>query len=88
MGQAEEELYRSVCEFFRGELDTIRREFEEGDLIDYRERVILSRRLDEALSRLAPYGRSDSRARELVREAEQLRKRLLSVRDIIVPKPG
>lgn len=87
MGQENEELYRSVCEYFRREMDSIRNDFEEGELVDYRDRVILSRKLDDALSRIAPYCRSDTRARELVREAEELRKRLLSVRDIIVTKP-
>lgn len=88
MGSENEELYRSVCRYFQSEIETIRREFEEGDLVDYRDRVILSRRLDEAIARISPYARKDTMARQLTREAEALRKRLLSVKDIIVARPS
>lgn len=88
MESESDELCRSACSHLRSEIETIRREFEEGELVDYRERVILSRKLDAAMSRAAPYARKDGTARELTREAEELRKRLLSVKDIILIRPS
>jgi hypothetical protein len=57
------------------------------EFLDYKERVLVSRKIDDALSRLSPYVRSEWRARQVVKKGEALRDRLLSVRDIIANAP-
>jgi hypothetical protein len=76
-----------VISYFDEEFETIRDQLESGQLLDYKERVIVSRKIDEALSRLSPYVRSEWRARQVVKSGETLRERLLSVRDIISNPP-
>lgn len=82
-----EKLYDTVFTYFEGEFHVMREKFESGLLDDYKERVIASQKINEALALLAPYVRSESRARQLVKTGEQLKKELLSVRDIICNKP-
>ncbi|WP_041970385.1 hypothetical protein [Geobacter sp. OR-1] len=76
-----------VINYFDEEFEAIRSQLESGTLLDYKERVIVSRKIDEALSRLSPYVRSEWRARQVVKNGENLRERLLSVRDIISNPP-
>ncbi len=76
-----------VISYFEEEFDSIRGQLEMGKLLDYKERVLVSRKIDEALTRLSPYVRSEWRARQVVKGAELLRERLLSVRDIIANHP-
>jgi hypothetical protein len=76
-----------VISYFDDEFESISTRLKNGELLDYKERVIVSRKIDEALSRLSPYVRSEWRARQVVKKGEALRDRLLSVRDIIVNSP-
>jgi hypothetical protein len=76
-----------VISYFEEEFNGIRGQLEEGRLLDYRERVLVSRKIDEALARLSPYVRSEWRARQVVKAGQDLRARLLSVRDIITNPP-
>ena len=87
MATENDKLYDTVFSYFEDEFDAMRQRFESGLLDDYKERVITSQKINEALSLLAPYVRSEWRARQLVRSGEQLKKELLSVRDIICNKP-
>jgi hypothetical protein len=87
MATESEKLYETVFSYFEDEFDAMRQKFESGQLDDYKERVITSQKINEALSLLAPYVRSEWRARQLVRSGELLKKELLSVRDIICNKP-
>jgi hypothetical protein len=85
--QDEENMAERVISYFDGEFESIRGQLETGKLLDYKQRVLVSRKIDDALSRLSPYVRSEWRARQVVKNGEQLRKRLLSVRDIIMNPP-
>lgn len=76
-----------VIDYFDAEFETIRNQLESGSFLDYKERVLVSRKIDEALARLSPYVRSEWRARQVVKSGEALRERLLSVRDIIANPP-
>jgi hypothetical protein len=76
-----------VISYFEGEFESIKDQLEKGKLLDYKERVLVSRKIDEALTRLSPYVRSEWRARQVVKGGELLRERLLSVRDIIANPP-
>lgn len=87
MASESEKLYETVFSYFEAEFATMREQLAEGNLDDYRERVVTSQKINEALSLLAPYVRSEWRARQLVREGEELKKQLLSVKDIICNKP-
>lgn len=87
MATESEKLYETVFCYFEDEFAAMRQKFESGLLDDYKERVITSQKINEALSLLAPYVRSEWRARQLVRSGELLKKELLSVRDIICNKP-
>jgi hypothetical protein len=87
MATESEELYEKVFSYFEREFESMRQRFEYGQLDDYKERVITSQKINEALALLAPYVRSEWRARQLVRDGEQLKKELLSVKDIICNKP-
>lgn len=87
MATESEKLYETVFSYFEDEFTAMRQKFESGQLDDYKERVITSQKINEALSLLAPYVRSECRARQLIRSGELLKKELLSVRDIICNKP-
>jgi hypothetical protein len=76
-----------VISYFEDEFNAILGQLEGGILLDYKERVLVSRKVDEALTHLSPYVRSEWRARQVVKIGETLRKRLLSVRDIITNPP-
>ena len=76
-----------VIDYFDEEFEAITAQLLSGSFLDYRERVLVSRKIDEALARLSPYVRSEWRARQVVKKGEELRERLLSVRDIIANTP-
>ncbi|MCM0080979.1 hypothetical protein L4X63_05190 [Geomonas sp. Red32] len=79
----DEIIHSDVLNYFNAEFDALDERLRTGKL-DYKERVLVSRKIDEAVHLLAPYVRSDPRARHLVRSAEALKKELLSVREMIV----
>lgn len=79
----DEIIHSDVLNYFNAEFDALEERLKTGEL-DYRERVLVSRKIDEALHLLSPYVRSDPRARQLVRSAESLKKELLSAREIVV----
>ncbi|QXE89865.1 hypothetical protein [Geomonas subterranea] len=79
----EDILHSDVINYFSAEFAALEERLKSGRLEDYRERVLVSRKISEAVHLLSPYVRSDPRARHLVRNAEALRKELLSVRSII-----
>jgi len=86
MGEAmkdDEILHSDVLNYFTAEFRVLLERLRTGELDDYRERVLVSQKITEAVHLLSPYVRSDPRARHLVRSAEVLKKELLSVRDII-----
>ena len=80
----DETIHTDVLNYFACEFGLIEDRLRSGQLDDYRERVLVSRKIGEAVSLLSPYVRSDPRARYLVRSAEALKKELLSVREMIV----
>lgn len=80
----EDALHSDVINYFTSEFVALEERLKSGRLDDYRERVLVSRKIGEAVHLLCPYVRSDPRARHLVRKAEALKKELLSVRSIIV----
>jgi len=80
----EDILHSDVLSYFTEEFATLEKRLKTGELDDYRERVLVSRKIGEAVNLLSPYVRSDPRARQLVRTAEALKKQLLSVRDMMV----
>jgi hypothetical protein len=80
----DEIIHSDVLNYFNAEFDALETQLKTGQLHDYRERVLVSRKIAEAVHLLAPYVRSDPRARRLVRTAEALKKELLSVREILV----
>ena len=77
-------IHSDVLSYFTAEFDALQERLRTGKLDDYRERVLVSRKIAEAVHLLSPYVRSDPRARHLVRNAEALKKELLSVREMIV----
>jgi len=77
-------IHSDVLNYFTSEFRTLEERLKAGGLDDYRERVLMSQKIGEAVHLLSPYVRSDPRARRLVRNAEALKKQLLSVREIIV----
>ncbi|WP_224984165.1 hypothetical protein [Geomonas agri] len=79
----EDVLHSDVINYFTTEFAALEERLKSGRLEDYRERVLVSRKISEAVHLLSPYVRSDPRARHLVKNAEALRKELLSVRSII-----
>lgn len=80
----DEIIHSDVLNYFNAEFDALEERLKAGGLDDYRERVLVSRKIDEAVHLLAPYVRSDPRARRLVKSAEALKKDLLSVREMIM----
>jgi hypothetical protein len=81
--EADINLYERVIDYFEGEFEVVKKQLELGLLDDYKERVLTSQKITYALSLLAPYVRSEWRARQLVKVGETLKHDLLSVRDII-----
>lgn len=79
----EDILHSDVINYFTGEFAALEERLKAGRLDDYRERVLVSRKIAEAVHLLSPYVRSDPRARHLVKSAETLKKDLLSVKAII-----
>ena len=79
----EDVLHSDVINYFTTEFAALEERLKSGRLEDYRERVLVSRKIAEAVHLLSPYVRSDPRARHLVRSGEALKKELLSVRSII-----
>jgi hypothetical protein len=77
-------IHSDVLNYFAAEFDALEERLKTGDLADYRERVLVSRKITEAVHLLSPYVRSDPQARHLVKNAEALKKELLSVKDMIV----
>lgn len=77
-------IYSDVLNYFTAEFDALEERLKTGELDDYKERVLVSRKIGEAVHLLSPYVRSDPRARHLVRSAEALKKELLSVRQMMV----
>jgi len=80
-------MSEQVINYFDEEFEAITARLDSGKLLDYKERVLVSRKIDKALSQLSPYVRSEWRARQVVKKGETLRERLLSVRDIIANPP-
>ena len=78
--------FDKVIAFFDREFDRVQRKLQAGFLDSYRERVQLSQQINEALHLLSPYVRSEWRARDLVKKGEELKRDLLSVRDILKKK--
>ena len=77
-------IQSEILNYFNTEFDALEERLKSGNMADYRERVLVSRKIDDAVSLLSPYVRSDPRARHLVRSAEALRKELLSVREMFL----
>ena len=77
-------IHSDVLNYFASEFGALEERLRSGGLEDYRERVLMSQKIGEAVNLLSPYVRSDPRARHLVRNAEALKKDLLSVREMIV----
>lgn len=77
-------IHSDVLNYFTSEFGALEDRLKSGGLEDYRERVLVSQKIGEAVNLLSPYVRSDPRARHLVRNAEALKKDLLSVREMIV----
>lgn len=84
---ADTNIYENVISYFENEFGDVKRKLEEGDLDDFKERVLVSQKITEALHLLSPYVRTEWRARQLVKDGEKLKKELLSVRDMIKQKP-
>jgi len=82
--KGDDAIHSDVIDYFTTEFGALDERLKMGQLEDYRERVLVSRKIGEAVHLLSPYVRSDPRARQLVRSAEALKKELLSVRAMIV----
>jgi hypothetical protein len=80
----DEVIHSDILNYFNAEFDALEERLKNGNMADYRERVLVSRKIGEALQLLSPYVRSDPRTRHLVKSAEALQKELLSVREMIV----
>lgn len=80
----DEIIHSDILNYFNAEFDALEERLKTGNMADYRERVLVSRKIGEALHLLSPYVRSDPRARHLVKSAEALKRELLSVREMIV----
>lgn len=79
-------IYERVISYFEAEFEAVRRTLESGELNDFKERVVMSQKIMDALNLLSPYVRSEWRARQVVKSGEELRNDLLSVREIIKKK--
>jgi hypothetical protein len=80
----DETIHSDVLKYFNEEFDALEERLKAGGLDDYKERVLVSRKIAEAVNLLSPYVRSDPRARHLVKSAEALKKELLSVREMMI----
>lgn len=83
---ADNNLHDNVLGYFEAEFAAARKKLKDGGYTSFKDRVLVSVKITEALSLLSPYVRSDKRARNLVRQGETLREELLSVRDVIKEK--
>ena len=81
--ESETNLYERVIDYFEIEFDNVKMQLELGLLDDYKDRVLTSQKITHALTLLAPYVRSEWRARQLIKNGETLKNDLLSVRDIV-----
>ncbi|SNB47470.1 hypothetical protein [Geobacter sp. DSM 9736] len=84
---SEHSIQESVISFFESEFTDLKKRLREGELSDFKERVVVSQKLSEAVKLLSPYVRTEWRARRVVREGERLRAELLSVGNMIRQKP-
>ncbi|WP_243375021.1 hypothetical protein [Geotalea sp. SG265] len=82
----ETNVYGTVLTYFSREFSAIKERLRAGQFENFRERVVVSQQIAEAINLLAPYVRSDARTRILVRDGETLKNDLLSVRDLITRK--
>ena len=76
-------VYGIILTYFTNEFSAIKERLQQGQISNFKERVIISQKISDAISLLSPYVRSDARTRILVRNGETLKKDLLSVRDLI-----
>ena len=76
-------VYATVLNYFTIEFANINERLKRGQFDNFRERVVVSQKIAEAINLLAPYVRSDARTRLLVRTGESLKKDLLSVHELI-----
>lgn len=83
----ETNVYGNILTYFTNEFSAIKERLKHGEMDNFRERVVVSQKISDAINLLAPYVRSDARTRVLVRDGEMLKKDLLSVRDLITKKP-
>lgn len=79
-------MYGTILTYFTDEFSSIKERLEHGEFANFKERVVVSQKISDAISLLSPYVRSDARTRILVRDGETLKKDLLSVRDLITRK--
>lgn len=83
---ADKNMYDTVLAYFEQEFAAVRERLKEGRYAGLKERVLVSLKISDALTLLAPYTRGDQRARKLIKAGEALRTELLSVRDVIEKK--
>ncbi len=83
MMQSETNIYERVIDYFEIEFNDVKKQLKLGLLDDYKERVLTSQKINHALTLLAPYVKSEWRARQLIKSGEALKNELLSVRDIV-----
>lgn len=76
-------VYATVLNYFTNEFSSINDRLKRGQFDNFRERVVVSQKITDAINLLSPYVRSDAQTRLLVRNGESLKKDLLSVRDLI-----
>ncbi len=79
----EKNVYATVLNYFTNEFTAINERLKRGQFDNYKERVVVSQKITDAINLLSPYVRSDAQTRLLVRNGESLKKDLLSVRDVI-----
>jgi hypothetical protein len=80
----DETIHSDVLNYFKTEFDALEERLKSGGLEDFKERVLVSRKIDETVNLLSPYVRSDPGARHLVKSAEALKRELLSVREMVM----
>lgn len=83
----ETNVYGTILTYFTNEFTAIKERLKQGEMENYKERVVVSQKISDAINLLSPYGRSDAKTRILVRDGEMLKRDLLSVRDLINKKP-
>lgn len=80
-------VHGTILTYFTNEFTAIKERLQQGQFSNFKERVVVSQKIADAISLLSPYVRSDARTRILVRDGETLKKDLLSVRDLITRNP-